>query len=83
MIEIINTQCHPTSHIRASCGDDITNKLAFGISIKDRTIDYGTEKFVNCVTSMVVCSKCFIYYLMYGLIIFTEKGEKRWMQKRT
>ena len=82
MITRLDTQCHPTSHIRASCGDDITNKLAFGISIKDRTIDYDAEKFVNCVTSMVVCFKCFVFYLTHGLIIFTKKGENKWMQKK-
>ena len=81
MIEIINTQCHSTSSIRASCFHDVTNKLAFGISIKDKTIDYNTEKFVNCSTSMVVCFKCFVFYLMNGLIIFTKKSESKWMKR--
>jgi len=81
MITILNTRCHPTSTIRASCGDDVTNKLALAISIRDRCIDYDSEKFVNCVTNMIVCFKCFVFYLTHGMIIFTEKGEKRWMQE--
>ena len=80
MIEILDTKCHPTSHIRASCGDDVTNKLAFSICIKDYTLDYDTEKFVNCVTSMVVCFRCFIMYLTDGSVIFTKKGEDKWMR---
>jgi len=80
MIEIYDTKCHPTSTIRASCGDDVTNKLAFSISIRDVAIDYDAEKFVNSATYMIVCFKCFVFYLIHGLIIFTEKGEKRWMQ---
>ena len=82
MIEIIDTQCHPTSHIRASCCHDVTNKLAFAISIKDSTIDYDAEKFVNCVTTMVVCFKCFIMYLTDRSIIFTKKGMRKWMEKK-
>jgi len=81
MIEIINTKCHKTSHIRASCGDDVTNKLAFSICIKDRAIDYDVEKFVNCVTYMVVCFKCFIIYLTDNSIIFTKSGEQKWLAK--
>ena len=82
MIEIIDTKCHPTSSIRASCGDDITNKLAFSICIKDRSIDYGAEKFVNSITYMTVCFKCFIYYLVHGLVIFTEKSTDKWLYRR-
>ena len=82
MIQIFPTKCHPTSHISASCGHDITNKLAFSICIKDITIDYGFEKFVNCTSDMVVCFKCFIHYLSSNLIIFTESGRNRWLYGR-
>ena len=81
MIQIFPTKCHPTSTIRASCCHDVTNKLAFSISIKDNAIDYDAEKFVNSVTYMIVCLPCFIFYLTHGLIIFTKKGEKKWMSR--
>jgi hypothetical protein len=80
MIQIFNTKCHPTSIIRASCGDDVTNKLAFSISIKDSTIDYDAEKFVNCATDIVVCFRCFLAYLTDGSILFTEKARDKWMK---
>ena len=81
MIEVIDTRCHPTSSIRASCCHDVTNKLALGISIKDHTIDYDREKFVNYVTSMVVCFPCFLNYLGWGLVLFTRKQEYNWLHK--
>ena len=81
MIEIIPTKCHPTSSIRASCCHDVTNKLALGIAIKDTTIDYNREMFVNCVCYMVVCFPCFLNYLKWGLVLFTKKQEEEWMHQ--
>lgn len=74
----INTECHPTSSITASCCHDVTNKLALHVAIKDNTIDYDLEKFVNCSSYLVVCWKCFLFYLVRGLILFTEKQERKW-----
>jgi hypothetical protein len=79
MITILDTKCHPPSGIRATCGHEVSNKLAFCVSTKDTTIDYDAEKFVNCVSYQVVCLKCFIGYLFRGEILLTESSEHKWM----
>jgi hypothetical protein len=80
MITLFHTKCHPTSSIRASCCHDVTNKLAFAISIRDTTIDYDLERFVNCVCYLVVCLPCFLSYLFHGDIILTKQEERDWLK---
>jgi len=81
MITILNTQCNSEGSIRASCHHDVTNKLALCISIKDITIDYSAERFVNCVCYMVVCFPCFLYYLLHGCVLLTKRSEQRYMKQ--
>lgn len=79
MIRILDTKCHPTSSIRATCGHDVTNKLAFEIAVKDTAIDFDFDKIVNAVSYQVVCLKCFIDHLIRGEILLTNNAEHRWM----
>jgi hypothetical protein len=79
MIRILDTKCNPTSSIRATCCHDVTNKLAFAVSIKDTTVDYSAERFVNAVSYCVVCLNCLLGYLFRGDILFTKRSEQKWM----
>jgi hypothetical protein len=80
MISILDTKCHPPSGIRATCGHEVSNKLAFCVSTKDTTIDYDADKYVNCVSYQAVCLKCFIDYLVRGEILLTKRAENKWLR---
>jgi hypothetical protein len=80
-VEVLNTRCSNGSTIRASCCHDVTNKLALCITIKETTIDYDRECFVNCLCYTVVCFPCFLKYLGRGDILFTEKQEQDWLHQ--
>lgn len=81
-MKIIDTMCENGTTIRATCHHDITNKLAFSVTLKDTTVDYNAEKFVNCVSYSVVCFRCLIDYLLNRDILFTPKSVSRWLDKK-